>query len=72
MDRDGTGFSEIAPSHNPKHSAMRMVEFAKSALAHSRTVLMPNSDHHVMVRLSVDLWCVMYVGQSSVIAQQPE
>ena len=40
---------QIAPSHDPVDSAIRMVEFAKEALAHSRTVLMPNTNQPITV-----------------------
>ena len=49
MQDDGSGFMQIAPSHDPIDSANRMVEFAKGVLAHSRTVKMPLSDQAVTV-----------------------
>ena len=49
MMDDGSGFMQIAPTHDPVDSAIRMVEFAKGVLAHSRTVKMPQSDKTVTV-----------------------
>jgi hypothetical protein len=49
MDDDGDGFFKIAPSHDPKKSAASMLEFAKAALAHSKTVMMPRSNIPVTV-----------------------
>ena len=49
MDCAEGGFMEIATDHDPKHSAICMIEFAKGAMAHSKTVLMPNSDQSVTV-----------------------
>jgi hypothetical protein len=49
MIDDGSGFMQIAPTHDPVDSAIRMVEFAKGVLAHSRTVKMPQSDKTVTV-----------------------
>ena len=49
MEEDSDGFMQIAPSHDHVDSALRMVEFAKGALTHSRTVLLPGSNKPVTV-----------------------
>ena len=49
MADDGEGFVTFCPNHSPADSATRLVEFAKSALAHSRSVMLPQSDTPVTV-----------------------
>ena len=41
MQDDGQGFMKITADHDPQQSAARMLEFAKGALAHSKTVMLP-------------------------------
>ena len=49
MYKDEQGFMQIAADHDPEHSAVCMVEFAKAVQAHARTVMMPNSDKALTV-----------------------
>ena len=37
----GSGFSSITEGHDARLCALRMIDFAKGALAHSRTIEMP-------------------------------
>ena len=53
MTDDGEGFVTFCPNHSPADSAARLVEFAKSALAHSRSVMLPQSDTPVTVSACV-------------------
>ena len=50
MANDTDGFVRIAGGHDPVKSAGCMIEFAKSVLAHAKTVKMPNSGESVTVR----------------------
>ena len=49
MQDDGQGFMKITADHDPQQSAARMLEFAKGALAHSKTVMLPRSSTPVTV-----------------------
>jgi class 3 adenylate cyclase len=41
MTEDADGYVTFCPNHDPADSAARIVEFARSALAHSRGVMLP-------------------------------
>ena len=53
MTEDADGFVTFCPNHDPADSAARIVEFAVSALAHSRGVLLPRSHTPVTVRIGI-------------------
>ena len=64
MQDDGQGFMKITADHDPQQSAARMLEFAKGALAHSKTVMLPRSSTPVTVCMGrYDDWREQWGGR---------
>ena len=43
VEPDSEGFVQVASSHDPVDSALRLVSFAKDSLAYASTITMPGS-----------------------------